>query len=519
MPVLTGIDITGIQRYIFGSNRLRDVISCSWLVEQAISNEKDIGFLCDQNALLAAGGNAILQFDTIDDAKKFTKCYTRRLYENTPGLDVAITHLEYSGKLATAIIDLKKKLDHAKFERFPSIEQLGLSVTVPCQVTGLPAAGFDRLEETWKTPLSRKIIACQHKETGEQAKKRWDVFLSEHLNENYSFPDEIDQLGRSMGDTSLIGVVHLDGNEIGERIKEWFHVCIETNKSDELVKQEYQEISKQLRILGNKVLQRLVNRVIDSIDGDVWIRNKDYPLLNLELYSKTSLPIRPILLGGDDLTFVCDGRIALDLATTALSEFENAKINFLGKISACAGVAIVHSHHPFIRAYELAERLCENAKQHRIKEMKIMNQNEGSWIDWHIGLPRPGETIQSVRQKQYQLNEKHALTCRPYRLGEPKEPETWRWLSETVLSNQQKGLRGNVWKERRNKVKDLMELSGEGPEKIKLTLEAWNTTASEDNELALPDKMADGFIENRTPLLDAIELLDIHLPLPSGVRR
>src|SRR5262249_55209954 len=32
------------------------------------------------------------------------------------------------------------------------------------------------------------------------------------------------------------------------------------------------------------------------------------------------LPIRPILLGGDDLTFVCDGRVALDLAATALAQ-------------------------------------------------------------------------------------------------------------------------------------------------------------------------------------------------------
>lgn len=61
-------------------------------------------------------------------------------------------------------------------------------------------------------------------------------------------------------------------------------------------------------------------------------------------------PLRPIVLGGDDMTFVADGRIALDLAVAALREFEKNQVPHLGNngssihVTACAGMALVRSH-------------------------------------------------------------------------------------------------------------------------------------------------------------------------------
>ena len=55
-------------------------------------------------------------------------------------------------------------------------------------------------------------------------------------------------------------------------------------------------------------------------------------------------PLRPIVYGGDDLTFVCDGRLGLDLAARYLQAFSKDTIRVLGQdesVDACAGVAIV----------------------------------------------------------------------------------------------------------------------------------------------------------------------------------
>src|SRR6185312_4842133 len=74
------------------------------------------------------------------------------------------------------------------------------------------------------------------------------------------------------------------------------------------------------------------------------------------------LPVRPILYGGDDLTFVCHGRLGLALAERYLRAFAAAPASDGQPLSACAGVAIVHSRAPFSRAYGLADELCRTAK-------------------------------------------------------------------------------------------------------------------------------------------------------------
>jgi len=224
------------------------------------------------------------------------------------------------------------------------------------------------------------------------------------------------------------------------------------------------------------------------------------------------LPLRPILLGGDDLTFVCDGRIALDLAETALDVFNKSDVPHLGKISACAGVAMVRVHAPFARAYELAEKLCTSAKR-----MLKKNNDPGCALDWHIGACRPGEAIEDIRKRQYKANN-HELTCRPYRLDSGREDaESWRWLSGTLLDDPKMGLRGKAWSRRRNKVKALAELAREGRESVHASLEAWRVV---DTKLQLPQPIAgNGFARTRTPLIDALELFDLHLVLEPAANK
>src|ERR1700727_970668 len=109
MPVLTAIDILGIQSYIFASNRLRDVIGASYLVEWATNQDGGLRLEIENvptpKVVVAAGGNAILRFDTIDAAKQFVLHYSRRLLDKAPGLDVTIAHQPYDhGKLARGLL-------------------------------------------------------------------------------------------------------------------------------------------------------------------------------------------------------------------------------------------------------------------------------------------------------------------------------------------------------------------------------------------------------------------------------
>lgn len=515
MPVLTAIDVLGVQRFVFLSNRLRDVVTGSYLIHWSTSVEGALkGLVPTDKILLAGGGNAIVETGSMQDARSLAARYIRRLRDEAPGLEVALVHKEYDdGSLARTLLDIQIELARTKTERLPSVPLLGLSVTASCRETGLPACGFDTVEPT--APLSKEILSRREKK--EKAIRHWEAYLKDW--DGFAFPMELDQLGRSIGDTSLIGVVHVDGNSVGSKIKKWLMKKSENGVDDDTVRREYQEWSQAIDCLGKAALQAVVNRICQRLEKTVEDRTEKMKVtgkparLVFELKQEDSrwmLPLRPILLGGDDLTFVCDGRIALDLAETALNVFDTSDIPHLGKITTCAGAAMVRVHAPFARAYDLSEKLCASTKR-----MLKKNNGEGCALDWHIGISRPGESVEGIRERQYRTNDR-CLTCRPYRLGSGKnEAGTWKWLSGTLLDDKITGLREGAWSRRRNKVKAFAGLVREGPDSVLAALEAWKVV---DKDLRLPQSIAENgfFAGTRTPLIDALELLDLHLVLDAA---
>lgn len=516
MPFLTGIDVLDVQRFIFSSNRLRDIISGSFLVHWSTDFTDGAlkGLVSKEQILLNAGGNAIIEFANDDDARTFAARYTRLLYDKACGLTVVIYHEFYEdGFLAEAILALQKVLSQKKAKRYPSVPLQSLSVTATCIETGLLAIDAKNKDNTqdkakdYINPLSRDVLMRRDNEG--LANKHWKEYLRDFPE--LSFPLELDLLGRSLGDTSMIGVIHIDCNGLGRLIKTWLEKQAQERVSDKQVREKYKECSSQIAQLGVSVLQAVVNHLCKS-DGIKEGKVKGVPeKLGFNLVQKDDkwlLPLRPILLGGDDLTFVCDARIALDLVETALDVFDKSETVELGRITACAGVAMVRVHAPFARAYELSEKLCRSAKDKKNKD-----EDSECFLDWHIGIARPGEALSKIRIKQYRAGDRD-LTCRPYRLGSGKDDEkmSWRWLSRSLLDDEECGLRGLHWSERRNKIKNMLGLVHDGPERLESALEAWRVVDEKLHFPALLDKS--GFINNdRTPLLDAVELLDLHLML------
>ncbi|HXK58585.1 MAG TPA: hypothetical protein PLP42_01705 [Acidobacteriota bacterium] len=515
MPCLTAIDVLGVQRFVFFSNRLRDVLAGSYLVHWSTSEEGALREVdTAKEILLAGGGNALVETRSRADALQFAARYTRILHDRAPGLRVAVVHKEFeSGNLAEALNEIQIELARAKAQPIPSVPLLGLSVTASCRETGLPATGFDRREST--VPLSKLILRRREQEN--QAKSHWHAYLD--CWDDFEFPLDFDDLGRTVADTSFMGVVHIDGNGVGAKIREWHKKLEDAHSPDEVVRQECREWSHAIDQLGREALQAVVQRLCERIkddEDDTGEKVKkvtgrparlNFKLKRTRNSNRWFLPLRPILLGGDDLTFVCDGRIALDLAQTALEVFASSNIPHLGNVTACAGVAIVKVHWPFARAYELAAKLCVSAKR-----MVRAKKQESCALDWHIGTCRPGEAVEELRRRNYQTYGGYKLTCRPYMLDSGKnEEETWKWLSGTLLDDRVTGLRQGAWSRRRNKVKALSGLAREGPDSVSAALEAWRVL---DKKLQLPPLIANvGFSAGRTPLIDALELLDLHLVL------
>jgi hypothetical protein len=503
VPTLTAVDVLGIQRFVFASRRLRSVVGASWLVKQATEKGPDSALAelnAEDKAVLCAGGNLVLLFENRDEARRFAAEYSRWILDHTPGLEVVIEHRDFApGEFAAALRRLFGDLDSAKAERSPSAPLLGLSVTAVCRETGLPASTTGRDG----APVSTMIANSDRDDVIENATTRWKELLRPDDHGEPRFPIDLEKLGATRGDTSMIGVVHIDGNGIGQVVTKWLDAV---KGSDKEVRQQYQDLAKGINALGYAAMEAIVRRVQDGVDTDgdkLRFGAADTNDLRFDVHrigGEFSLPLRPVLLGGDDLTFICDGRIALDLAATGLRALrkaaEESPIEGLRNVGACAGVAIVHSHSPFHRAVTQATKLCESAK------VKARDSNAPLALDWHIGETRPGESIDDIRTRQYK-NAAGGLTLRPYLVAGPLG---WEWLERDLLGALRKD-----WAASRNKVKALPRLARDGPLEVMRNLEAWRVL--EKKNLSLPSPIeANGFsASGNTPLLDAVELFDLHL--------
>jgi hypothetical protein len=495
------IDVVGVQEYVFRSNRLRDVVGASIVVRRATDASSEAGVLAkalaagDEGAevLSDAGGNAVLRVTGEHHearARSIAARYSRRLLDEAPGLDVYVHRAGYvAGRLAAGLRDGWQASARATFARPAHSPLLGLGITESCSMTGLPATTRDR-----RTPVSARVAKARAAgaAAGEGA-------LAHRHRARFAVSDELDELGRTRSQRSMLGIVHVDGNAVGARIRRWLDAVVAGAVGDEEVVAQYRAWSRGLEDLGQHVQRAVFDAVIVSIDTESARFVGTQEELGFDLSVKDGrvvLPLRQVLLGGDDLTFVCDGRVALALAAVALEAFEAAApVPHIGRVHASAGVSIVNAHAPFSGAYQLSAGLTESAKS----LTRSTPDGATSALDWHLGATRPRMSVAEIRARR------HHSTIRPLRLT--GEAPSWQWLNEEVLDHERHGLRGDAWRDRRSKVKHLAGLAASGDDAVRRQLQAWKAVDADwTANPALGSAHRDG-------LFDAIELLDIHQPL------
>ena len=177
---------------------------------------------------------------------------------------------------------------------------------------------------------------------------------------------------------------------------------------------------------------------------------------------ETFLPIRPIVFGGDDATFVCEGRLGIALTVKFLQAFhENAKLPDDKPAFACAGVAIVPVNYPFARAYGLAEELAREAKR---QARKYDDKKRVSLIHWHISASGLTLDWEDIQRREYQTTSGNLL-LRPLVINKADDVQgdETGWRTWDVFIKQVEEFRtSDDWKGRRNKLKELREVLRQG---------------------------------------------------------
>lgn len=543
--VLTMLDSSGIQDYIFGSNRLQENIGASelvyrattlWVFDALMTNELshnvvDIDLVrgtwtfnkheitkdnLDVEVVYAGGGNSMLIFADLEKARQFTRVLTRRILEDAPGLTVAVQHLEFQwdepSALKQARKDLGKQLAKHKQERSLSAPLLGLGVTAVCQSTGLVAVRNNQGQieiEGSAVDLSlpgeelRLISHETERKIGwrDAANDRLRAQVGKSITGNFKFPSDLDKLGRIMGEESYIAVVHADGNKMGEHVK---RIPGEDNRT---YLNALRHFSQSVNEAGMAALQAVVGKLQQNTRWNQ--ERKRYEVSEKIPLEQNYLPFRPLVFGGDDVTFVANGQLGLTLAATYLEAFEaeTQKPEYnLPKMYASAGISMVKMHYPFARAYKLSEELAKSAK----KFVCDTPQDDFSALDWHFALSGLSGSLGAIREREYTVPE-GSLLMRPVRLKKEEDTQDGRYWQNGIeriireLDNERKYAR--------NKVKGLRRPLREGADTTQTYRENF---AIEPLPELLPgdkDHIETGWDGKRCLYFDAIELMDHYIPL------
>jgi len=512
-----------LQRYIFQSNRLKENIGASdlakyWLEEGLLEAIKKSGRTVDTNAwdaykekpsmsppekpvdstkdvnfIYIGGGNAALLCKNRKVAIEAVNTWSRKLLENAPGLRVAIGYADVKNSLAKAYRGALDDLASCE-EALPFGATLyGLPVVRTCTTTGLPASVLSK-EETNEEEWISQSAARKRNQVGTErepgvAQRDIRREFKSILKKDQNFAIELDKLGGREGE-SHIAVVHADGNGMGKHLR---NVVNSAEDDDADFLHHIREFSASVAHLSKNALKETLQYLRDAL-----------PLESLH-HPKKIFPLRPIVYGGDDLTFVCDGRLGLDLAAFYLKEFSRGKIKVCGEdksVDACAGIAIVPTKFPFARAYHFAEELCGLAKSHRRKE----NNETGSWLDFQIIPEGATRSISALRAAQYQSLEGQSLHQRPYQV-----PEKWK-IFVAIL----KGFQSQKWP--RNRAKGLLQAITQGPVATKRIIDGakWREVPlpyvkGMDQSVKETGWTGGDFPDRTTPYFDPLEALDFYL--------
>ncbi len=446
------IETAGNQRTVFQTNRLRENIGASELIYQvgtrfvldAVGADPDIAsnpeelqaFWLDprRNApiennktgieiIIATSGKAMVLVEGCEKAREIVSHVTWLALDQAPGVTVRGAIVDFVwGEDEASAERLHKAVGtaHERLEKLrsqlpsPDLRFPRLPFVVDCRSSGLPAM---RLHEdpNLRDPVSRVVAAKRRAGQPRPDRSNKGVWARmQNALPDIKFPSRIDRL------EGWMAIIHADGNGLGQVFLNLLDYTKAKSARDHIDK--LRRFSLAIDLCSRTAAKRAIEETWPDIKGEK--------------------PVIPIVLGGDDLTVVCDGTRAVKFAAAYLRAFEAASVEELeqplgtiikeilcrngaedGRLAGAAGIAIVKPHFPFHRAYAIAEALTASAKA--VKK-NVTTQSNGqdavpypcSALDFQVVLDSSGSDLAPIRARM-RLDEKTALFARPYVVTPP----------------------------------------------------------------------------------------------------
>nr|WP_150243606.1 hypothetical protein [Nocardiopsis quinghaiensis] len=492
--MVVGVDLRGIQAYVYSGRRILDAVGRAALVAELTDTsdaEHGIADLVPPDCVVLrdAGGALTAAFPDAASAREFTARYTRRLRDRAGDLTPVVAHVPYgplprdraSGTHAAtgagasgvgapvvaraeeaghpvgvdeALAVLPARLREAR--RYMSALHTpahGYGITAVCSVSGGPAESVDssRAQDD-HADVHERVAADVARARG--IGRRWhrahsSAWLADAVTAtgapSLTLPMEVDRLGRDHGGVSRVAVVHIDVNGLGAILG------------------DYRERAGNPGVPGSGALaqRRLSTRVFGLIEGLARVlvravaatvhadpgRRPVIPgtgtagpvALHHVPPGPVGVPVRPIVVAGDDLTILCDARLALSLARYAIDWLDADPVlvgdprdprvglhralaeahgdrpgggrTVVGSDGAAhttfvptvgVGIAVQPVGAPLSLGYDLCEAMCRRAKEHRVQlvedDPETPDEHAVAWTTRSSGVDRVLRRLDQARR-------------------------------------------------------------------------------------------------------------------------
>lgn len=408
--ILAQYTIRSKQEYIFRSNRLAEIMGASanitesWnsLFRQAEHLEKrirrvedmedfDIGEVTEafeahslhMVELFQGGGNDTILYDSMETYIEVNQAFSRYLLQHDPGMIPMAVCTRYTGDYQK---DYRALMQEAEREKNRMISGQNHFI--------LPFSMMDR--NTFQ-PYAYVVEA-----EGGQVRLTEEAYAKRIQGKRIADRDPgtriLDDLVTEKNEESLLAVVHADGNNMGIKISKMLEGITDYSACVSKMRQFTSDTANAFVTQGLQALYDCRKRLEQNNEGR---------------YRKQSFFFRRIIADGDDITFVCNARFAMEYVQAYLNSVQTYQERNHSEwmYSSCAGICIFHSHYPFARAYSMAEQACDQAKKkvHGSTGKPI----EESWVDFHYIHNGIGGDLSGIRKRQ------GTETCiaRPWRIG------------------------------------------------------------------------------------------------------
>ena len=391
-----------IQRFVLEGSRLLEMVGASNMLEQAagavLNRVLDaLGLVPGSDVVFArrGGGAFTLVFSDAERAREFQALWSLVFQRHCPGMEFVHARAEDTDA-ARAIAKLRPLLERDR-NRLEVMHPPPGPLVRRNPRTGQAAQGWDNppgggdpvpvenLARRKRRFADNDALAEKFLPPGSDAV--WPRYLSpeEGVDKERIFP--------FIGDERYIGVIHADGNGLGQLIIRLAAAMSERPAEYVTVFAAFSEsIAKATEAAAREAGEHVL--LPNAVNG--------------------VMPARPVLLGGDDLTLIVRADLAVDYTRAFLERFEHHSglalaglreahglSNLPAHLTACAGVAFIKSRQPFYMACRLAESLCAYAK-------KIYKQSAGELVQSGLAFHR----VTTSMIDDYDYIREHGLTVR-----------------------------------------------------------------------------------------------------------